>query len=382
MITAIRESACSSVWDDEEAALQVEWVEPNYSKKRVNAAGRIIGMSFSDFTKTNSNVHDYIEAFDVVNNWRASHSFPLNTFQIGLRRKAQAVSGESVVAQRIKRLPSILHKLHRFPTMTLSQMQDIGGCRAILPFNDDVLHICDLYQQSSMKHDLHHIDNYVATPKQSGYRGVHLIYRYKSDRKATYNSLLIEMQLRSILQHAWATAVETVGLFVGQALKSSLGEGDWLDFFRLMGSGIAMLENTTLVPGTPDEPYDLARGISHYIKALDVFDRLENYSRALNVIEEQSEKRHHFFLIELDAVEQETLIRPFALGESEAASREYAETEKRFRERPGADVVLVSVDSFEQLRRAYPNYFADTRMFLDTIYEVLAIGGVDSNPRG
>ena len=43
----------------------------------------------------------------------------------------------------------------------------------------------------------------------SGYRGVHLIYRYNSDRKTEYNTLLIEMQLRSQLQHAWATAVET-----------------------------------------------------------------------------------------------------------------------------------------------------------------------------
>jgi hypothetical protein len=38
-----------------------------------------------------------------------------------------------------------------------------------------------------------------------------------------YNDLKIEMQLRSQYQHAWATAVETVGTFIGQALKSSIG---------------------------------------------------------------------------------------------------------------------------------------------------------------
>ena len=30
---------------------------------------------------------------------------------------------------------------------------------------------------------------------------------------------------------------------------------------------------------------------------------------------------------------------------------------------PGAETVLVAVDSVDTLRRAYPSYFADTRMF-------------------
>jgi hypothetical protein len=33
--------------------------------------------------------------------------------------------------------------------------------------------------------------------------------------------------------------------------------------------------------------------------------------------------------------------------------------------------VLVSVDSVASLRRAYPNYFADTHMFLEIVSEAL-----------
>jgi hypothetical protein len=43
------------------------------------------------------------------------------------------------------------------------------------------------------------------------------------------------------------------------------------------------------------------------------------------------------------------------------------EVEKRIKEVPGSDAVLVSVDSMESLRPAYPNYFLDTGVFLRTM---------------
>jgi ppGpp synthetase/RelA/SpoT-type nucleotidyltranferase len=44
--------------------------------------------------------------------------------------------------------------------------------------------------------------SYIEAPKESGYRGTHLVYRYYSDRSATWNGLSIEIQVRSRLQHA------------------------------------------------------------------------------------------------------------------------------------------------------------------------------------
>jgi len=43
------------------------------------------------------------------------------------------------------------------------------------------------------------------------------------------------------LQHAWATAVEAVGIFTKQALKSNIGDGEWLRLFALMSSEIAVM---------------------------------------------------------------------------------------------------------------------------------------------
>jgi ppGpp synthetase/RelA/SpoT-type nucleotidyltranferase len=109
-------------------------------------------------------VFAYYKALDVINNWRSSPHFPLNTFQIGLRKKATFIDNNCVVAQRIKRLSSIQMKLQRFPTMTLSQMQDIGGCRAILNSVDNVTALVKSYDESDLKHEKHTYDDYIINP--------------------------------------------------------------------------------------------------------------------------------------------------------------------------------------------------------------------------
>jgi|GEM_PF-6315304 len=40
---------------------------------------------------------------------------------------------------------------------------------------------------------------------------------------------------------------------------------------------------------------------------------------------------------------------------------------------PGAEAVLVSVTSLSSLRYAYPNYFLDTKRFLDSLDEAMKL---------
>jgi hypothetical protein len=65
----------------------------------------------------------------------------------------------------------------------------------------------------------------------------------------------------------WATAVETVGAFVQQALKSSLGEQEWLRFFSLMSGALAFKENTAPVPGTPSSYPDLVKELREHARS-------------------------------------------------------------------------------------------------------------------
>ena len=50
------------------------------------------------------------------------------------------------------------------------------------------------------------------------------VLRYKNKLVPHHDDLRIEMQIRTKLQHIWATAVETMGTFLGQALKSRQGD--------------------------------------------------------------------------------------------------------------------------------------------------------------
>jgi len=196
----------------------MKYAVPQYPPERINEAGESLVRPKGLF--------DIEETYDVINNWRSSHAFPLNTFYINLKAKAVRVDPQCVVSQRIKRLRAIADKLTRFDWLTLSEMQDIGGCRAVVSSVKNVYQLVSSFKSSDIKHVLIDEDDYINGPKPSGYRSYHLIYRYKSDRKHTYNKCKIEIQFRSALQHAWATAVEVVGTHTSQALKSSRGPED------------------------------------------------------------------------------------------------------------------------------------------------------------
>jgi hypothetical protein len=315
-----------------------------------------------------------LEAFDIINNWRAVHSFPLNTFQKTLRNKARQIDTECLVAQRIKRFSSIMSKLERFPKMNLSRMQDIGGCRAVVASVAHVNKLVNVYELSDIKHKVARRDDYIDNPKPSGYRGIHIVYSYFSDRRQTYNGLKIEMQFRSQLQHAWATAVETVGTFIQQALKSSQGEEDWLRFFALMGTAIAFREHSPPVPGTPPNRRELKEELRHLAQQLNVENRLQTFGAALRTVETAgAPKKAHYFLLTLDPAANSVTVKAYRYHELERATSDYLTTERAIAEQgTGADAVLVSVESMDSLRRAYPNYFLDTDAFVKAVKQAVA----------
>lgn len=349
--------------------------EPQFTREEVDEAGSVLIEDPGDY-ETVEEEYEGFEAWErayaVINNWRSSHAFPLNTFQMTLRRKAYQVDAKRLVAQRIKRLSSIDQKLRRLDWLRLSEMQDIGGRRVVLRTVSRVNQLVDLYKESDLKHELDDQDDYIQSPKRSGYRGIHLIYRYYSDRKETYNGLKIEMQFRSILQHAWATAVETVGTFIRQALKSSQGEEAWLRFFALMGTATALQEDAPPVPHTPTDRGELVKEIREYARHLDVESRLQTYGSTLRTLEGKGVQNAHYFLLELDSAAHRVTVTGYRTMELEKASRDYSQAELKIRGQPNSDAVLVSVESLASLRRAYPNYFLDTRTFLNEVRRVLS----------
>ncbi len=76
------------------------------------------------------------EAWEALTWWRRLHARPLSTVAANLRyhveRGDARVTGRIEVAQRLKRLDTLIGKLGR-ERGNVTQMQDIGGVRAVLP---------------------------------------------------------------------------------------------------------------------------------------------------------------------------------------------------------------------------------------------------------
>jgi ppGpp synthetase/RelA/SpoT-type nucleotidyltranferase len=337
----------------------MEWTTPQFKRGEVDWAGRAL---VRQMRADQVDWSEWAKCHEIINNWRSAHAFPLNILQDGLRKKARRFDANVVVAQRTKRLWSIWHKLERFETMQLSQMQDIGGCRAIFTNSAQVEALLNNYKQRPVKHIQKRITNYITSPKPSGYRGIHVIWEYKGS-KESFNGLKIEMQIRSVIQHAWATTVETIGTLTRQALKSSIGEGDWLRFFALMGATMALQERSEPVPGTPTDPNELITELREYASRVNAVIRLRTIGDALQKLEQPSaiEEGAHFFLLELDS--DQLRVRGFRANQQVEAQNQYIEAEKLISGNENKDAVLVSVDSLASLRRAFPNYFLDTKVF-------------------
>lgn len=346
----------------------MNWVTLEHSKGQVDAAGSLLASG-------TASTDEYNQALDILNNWRAAHSFPLNTIQVGLRRRARGIDEHSLIAQRLKRVSSILQKLQRFPHMKLSRMQDIGGCRAVLNTSADAQKVRLEYTRSRQQHEFVGGKDYIAEPKESGYRGIHLVYRYRSDRTPAYNGRLIEIQLRSRLQHAWATAVETVGTFLQQSLKASEGSDRWLRFFALTSSAFALVEGTPLVPETPRDERTLRTDISSLANELQVRKKLTAFAQALKIAEDTKTKAAQYFLLSLTPAQGHLAVYGYTKQELEQATAHYLEIEKSQANTPGAQTVLVAVDSLSALKRAYPNYFLDTEVFLASLARAIGRNG-------
>jgi hypothetical protein len=86
----------------------------------------------ADPEQRRSMVGDVILAIRVIRDYRSLHAYPLRKVTMGVRQMIETELGADPPrpGQRFKRMDRILPKLLRFPHMRLSQMEDIGGCRA------------------------------------------------------------------------------------------------------------------------------------------------------------------------------------------------------------------------------------------------------------
>jgi len=244
--------------------------------------------------------------------------------------------------------------------MKLRNMQDIAGCRSILSTTKNVHKV----RRELNKRREYKVRDYIKNPKADGYRGVHLVG--KSKNKENGNQYPVEIQLRSRIQHSWATAVEIVDLFTDQSLKSNVGKKDWLDFFKYISNEFSKLEKISNNP--VDKSLEKSIGLA---RKLGVYKKFEGFAGSLRVIESHVEKEiEGYNLVQINFMAQTVEVTTFPFDQFDTATQEYLKYEKNAAESSNFVVALVSSYSIDNLKEAYPNYFADSALFVFHLKEV------------
>ena len=353
----------------------MDWIKPgDYSRKNVDKSGEII----IGTRKVEENSQEEINAFNTFNNWRASHAYPTHIIMMTLRKISKDIAPNPICVQRLKRTKSIILKLMRFSKMKLSRIQDIGGCRVVMPNVELARKLAENYISKNKRHKRikSREGNYINNPKSDGYRSIHLVYGYHSINKVgkIFNGRLVEIQIRSQLQHIWATALETVDLFTHQTMKFGKGNPAWKYFFKLVSSAFAMIEQCPPVPETPKEKKELYNEIRRMAKELNIHEKMIAWRTTIGHL---SAKKKGLFVLRLDMKNKQINYVYFKDDKEgrKKANEEYIIEEKKYRDDKNYDVVLVGADNITELTSGYRNYFADTNEFLK--YLQIIIGSQD-----
>ncbi|MEQ8406524.1 MAG: RelA/SpoT domain-containing protein [Oceanicaulis sp.] len=343
----------------------VNWIQPRYSKGQINRAG-------AAFRSGEYTVAD----LSVLENWRASHAYIINTFQANLRRRAKDF--DAIVGQRLKRRPTILDKLVREPHMQLARMHDVAGCRIIFDSVDDLLRFREGFVRSRFQHrrmnETRDQFNYIENPKDSGYRGIHDVFKYKASYPAGrfWDGLLIEIQYRTKIQHAWATAVETADLLTKSRGKFSEAPDKYQRFFSISSEILARL-------------YERSNSAHSGLSADDLkgeFDSLENECNILRLLKNANRITPNSLRGVIRKGKNVVLTYPFEkVGDTalyvmsfdthKLAIKYYEEQEEQWKDR--ADVVLVSSEDIESVMTVFQNYFQDTRFFTRSLERAIRL---------
>ena len=338
------------------------FVEPAYSKSQVTRAGLRIAQRLEE--------HEDLVAIET---WRASHAWVINTFQANLRRRSRG--RDIIVGTRLKRRTTIFNKLRRFPQMQLARMHDVAGCRVIFSDVDSLTSFRQDMHKARFSHVRKNVKddrwNYIAHPKEDGYRGIHDVYEYdtRSAQGRPWKGLLIEIQYRTLLQHSWATAVEVAGLLTHNNPKFGQGEPAFIEFFAVASELLARrFENMTscLPVATYEELKDKLRALEADTRIIQLFRRVN--SKVVDI----DFKMNNILLFPLVSsnIENESELEVHSFSNLNLAISIYNKMEKEFEGK--ADVVLVRADNFENMRITFRNYFADTTEFVSHIDQVLS----------
>lgn len=326
----------------------------------------------------------------VLTYWRNAHVLPLKQAEQLLLKYIFKIDKNAFLAKRLKRFDSIRKKLNYMKnknneSMQLTGMQDIGGLRVVvsnyhkLKNTQKVLmnELCFYHEGKLIKYD-----DYILNPKINGYRGIHLVAKFCNEYG---DARKIEVQIRTRLQHSWATSLEIIDLFTQQNLKSDDGDKAFLDFFKNVSNQFSLIESPDVFNKNDmqlvTKQYlemvlknrkliEECINIKKFLEKSNEFgktieENFNDYRQLLNRVEDNIIKSQKgYVLLRLNTVKGSVDFEFFKPELYLKATQRYAEYEKLLLLNRNWVIALVSTNALGGIKEAYPNYFADSKLFL------------------
>lgn len=341
---------------------------PPDSKSAVRRAGKAI----SEGNPTQAD-------FDLVDQWRAAHGYVINTFKVLMRRHIAKQGYNVEFAQRLKRRNTVFDKLGRRDVSgrlliaDVSAMHDFAGCRLIFENLFDLRNF-RAYMHSSevmknVRHELRYPPekyDYIEHPKETGYRGIHDVYRHlprgseRKEERKPWDNLLVEIQYRTRAQHAWATAVEISDLVDGERTKFEMDSTKRGRFFAIASEIIARNHEHIEKAFLGSSMANLQGELQELENELGILQRLS----ALKTFEDEDRLQEHNVLNITRGEDGELtlVVLPFKQAADAIAKATELESSDS-----SVNAVYVRADNPKQLRSAYRNYFNDPIDFVEII---------------
>lgn len=321
---------------------------------------------------------NFEEAYEQLKLYRQAFATPMTRVNNRARDiikqyRLSSTNAPAIVAQRHKRLQSIVFKLNRFETTNLSQMQDIGGVRVVLP-NLFKVRLFEHYFPGRSVIEIKRKKDYLAESKNDGYRSLHLMLEYPNKLETIYASetVSIELQVRTRLQHCWATAVEMAGMMNLRSYKQGDWDEDWQKFFLLLSRYFYYKEQDLEM-----KPQEL-QALKAITNELSVIEKLQAtsaiYSRVEDIVNFKKDVRSiaktpKLFVLEISHVKRKLNFYPFE--ELSDALKTLSILEFKYQNVNEGQAILADVNEIKLLKQAYPNFFMDTSVVVRELKQIL-----------
>lgn len=300
---------------------------------------------------------------NLLQQYRLSHKDIVKAVFDIVCRESMRINSDAICSFRIKRIDSIIRKLRRLKGyVELKSMRDIAGCRCILNSDAEVFKLMKALKNTELQL-VQDINVYIGSKKKkTGYQSIHMYVSLSN-----YDNKCVEIQIRSVAHHDWATFVEMMDLIYNTKIKegtireNSDIDNDFYKFHQLLAANDRAKNDDAFIIQTIVK-YDIIGKIDEIL-----VKNIVNVRRQWVDIMSSTNDAKYFFIT--TDIKNQAQIKAFNTY-SEAESHYYS----TFEANPNNNMVLVSMPNvtFDAISVAYSNYVLACHKFTHTLHSLFA----------